>query len=267
MTALVQARTPDAVAAVRLRSGLSYWTSGYRTMLRWHLVGLRMWLSLLVVIQVLAGVGFVLGMSLFVHPIPPIVALFVSTGVPVVNLLMVGLFLGPQLVADQKIQQSFDFIQALPIPRTASAAAWYTVTLVAGIPAVVVSLLVAVARYHLALSISVAVVPAVLLTCFAGTMLGYALAYAIPNPMTTRLITQLLVFSVFGFTPILFRVSQMPHWLGVVNWWLPFRHMAQIVRASLTDGLVSGVTTSYVIVTAWAIVCAVLSARALGRRP
>jgi ABC-2 type transport system permease protein len=250
----------------RLRSGWAYWRDSYRAMLAWQLAGLRLWLSVLIAVQLLTGIGFVLGFALFFDPIPASVALYVSTGVPVINLLMVGLVLGPQLVADQKFQGSYDVLQALPAPRTATAAAWYTVTLIGGVPPVVVSLLVAQLRYDLPLEVSPAVVPAVLLTTFTGTMLGYALAHALTNPMATRLITQVLVFVVFGFAPVMFPVEQMPDWLGDLNWWLPFRHMAAIVRASLTTGVVDGVAVSYAMVAAWGVVTGALAARALGRR-
>lgn len=254
------------LVATELRSGWAYWRDGYLSMLAWHLAGLRLWMAVLVLVQLLTGIGFVLGFGLFFDPIPASAALYVSTGVPVINLLMVGLVLGPQLVADQKFQNSYDVLQALPVPRSATAAAWYTVTLVGGVPPVVVALLVAQWRYDLPLSVSAAVVPAVLLTTFCGTMLGYALAHALTSPMATRLLTQVLVFVVFGFAPVMFPVEQMPDWLGDLNWWLPFRHMAVIVRGSLTSGVVEGVATSYAMVIAWAVVTGALAARALGRR-
>jgi hypothetical protein len=47
------------------------------------------------------------------------------------------------------------------------------VTLLGSLPAVVVSLLVAQLRYGITFTISPAVVAAVLLTAFTGTMLGY----------------------------------------------------------------------------------------------
>jgi ABC-2 type transport system permease protein len=84
--------------------------------------------------------------------------------------------------------------------------------------------------------------------------------------MTVRLIAQMLVFVVFGFVPILFPVQQLPAWLGALNWWFPFRHMAVMVRAGLTEGLVNDVAVAYVVVSVWAVVCAVLAAMALGRR-
>lgn len=250
-----------------LRRGAGYWWSGYRTMLAWHLSSLRLWLVLLAAVQVLSGVGFVLGFALFFDEIPLSAALFVSTGVPVINLVMIGLVLGPQLVADQKTTNSFDFISSLPVPHTASALAWYTVCLLGGLPAVAVSLLVAVARYDgLPLAVTPDIVPALLLTAFAGTMLGYAIAHAITSPMVTRLVTQFLVFAMFGFTPILFPVSQMPAWLATVNSWLPLKHMADLVRAALTDLPYENLAASYAVVGAWALGCAFLAVRALGRR-
>jgi ABC-2 type transport system permease protein len=248
------------------RSSPGHWVQSYRTLVRWHLAGLRMWLALLATIQVLAGAGFIFGIALFFRHIPPTAALFVCTGVPVINLVMVGLILGPQLVAEQKLKGSYDFIRSLPVPRSAAAGAWYTVCLLAGLPAVAVSLLLAEARYGIILTVSPSIVPAVLLTAFTGTMLGYALGHAIPNPMTTRLTTQVLIFVIFGYVPILYPAAQLPGWLVAANGWLPFGHMAVIVRAGLTTGLVTGVAASYAIVAAWGVIGAALSAWALGRR-
>jgi ABC-2 type transport system permease protein len=247
--------------------GARYWWANYIVMVRWHLASLRIWMATMSVIQVLSGVGFILGISLFFEHIPRTAALFVSTGVPVINLLMIGMVLGPQLVADQKVSGSYDYLRSLPVRRSVTAAAWYTVCLIGGVPAMVVALGVARLRYDLPLHISPTVVPAVLLTSFAGTMFGYALGHAIGNPMATRLITQLLVFVVFGFAPILFPLSQMPRWLGALNWWFPFRHMAIVTRAALTAGPHPAVLSAYMVLGVWAVACAGLAGRALGRRP
>jgi hypothetical protein len=88
-----------------LRRGTRYWLASYRAVTRWHLASLRIWVLLLAVVQVMAGAGFVLGIGLFFEHIPASAALFVSTGVPVFNLITVGLILGPQLVAQQKLAE------------------------------------------------------------------------------------------------------------------------------------------------------------------
>jgi ABC-2 type transport system permease protein len=237
------------------------------SMVRWHLASLRMWLVTIVIVQALSGVGFVLGISLFFHHIPQSAALFVTTGVPVINLLIVGLVLGPQLVANQRTAGSYEYLQTLPVSRSVTAAAWYTVCLLCGLPAVVVSLVVGQLRYDLPLHISLMIVPAVLLTSFAGTMLGYALAHAITRPMVTLLITQMLIFIVFGFAPILFPLQRMPAWLADLNWWFPFRHMAVVIRAALTSSADPSVPTAYAVIGVWTIVSAGLAAWMLGRRP
>lgn len=251
---------------INVRRGAARWWRDYISMLRWHLASLRMWFVTLTVVQVLTGAGFVLGISLFFKHIPVRAALFASTGVPVLNLLMVGLILGPQLVADQKANGSQEYLRTIPVGRLATAGAWYTVCLAGGVPAMVVSLFVAWLRYGIPLHVSVMIVPAIALTTFTGAMFGYALAHAIANPMATRLITQLLVFVIFGFAPILFPIAQMPRWLGTLNWWLPFRHMAVVVRAALTSGPNSAVLAAYGVLGAWSVLCAALAGRALGRR-
>jgi ABC-2 type transport system permease protein len=258
--------TIEITPQVRLRRGAGEWFRSYRTMTRWEFAGMRMYLPLMVVVQILAGAGFVLGIALFFDHIPTSVALYVSTGVPVINLVLMGMILGPQLVADQKTDQGYDYLRTLPAPRTAAALAWYTVTLVGGLPGVIVSLVIAQLRYDLPLAVSPAIVPAIVLTSLTGTLIGYAIAHAIRNAMTVRMLTQLLVFAVMGFVPILFPVERLPGWLGALNWWFPFRHMAVIVRAGLTEGLVGDVAVSYAVVSVWAVGCAVLAAMALGRR-
>ena len=262
---------PEAAAPgpVQLRSvghGLGRSWRDYRSLLHWHLASLRIWLALLVAVQALSGVGFVLGISLFFKHVPASAAVFVSTGVPVINLLLVGLILGPQLVADQKVRGGYEYLRVLPVSRPVDALAWYTVCLAGGVPAMVVSLGAGVLRYNLDLRISPAVIPAVALTSFTATMFGYALAHAISQPMATRLVTQLLVFLVFGFAPILFPITQMPRWLGTLNWWFPFRHMADVMRAALVPGPHPVLATSYIVLGVWSVACAALAGRALARR-
>jgi ABC-2 type transport system permease protein len=250
-----------------VQRGLRRSLRDYVSMVRWHLASLRMWLMLLGSVQALSGVGFVLGISLFFAHIPESAALFVSTGVPVINLIMVGLVFAPQMVANQRTAGSYEYLRTLPISRWVTAAAWYTVCLLSGLPAVVLSLVVAQLRYDLPLHISLMIIPAVLLTALAGTMLGYALAHAVSNSMVTLLISQALVFIIFGFAPVLYPLSQMPAWLADLNWWFPFRHMAVVIRAGLTSSAGSAVPTAYAVLGVWTVVAAGLALWSLGRRP
>ena len=119
--------TSDAAGLIlpfgTVQRGLRRSLRDYVSMVRWHLAGLRIWLMLLGSVQALSGVGFVLGISLFFRHIPTSAALFVSTGVPVINLVMVGLVFGPQLVASQRTAGSYEYLRTLPISRAVTAAA------------------------------------------------------------------------------------------------------------------------------------------------
>lgn len=258
--------TAPALAPASLRRGLGYWWHSYRLMLRWELASLRLLLPVTVMVQVLTGAGFVLALGLFFGQVPPRAALFISTGVLVLTLVTIGLVLGPQLIAQQKAEQTYDFLWSLPVPRTTAALAWVTTNLILGVPGMAVALAVALVRYDLDLHVSPAIVPAVLLTLFTGTMVGYALAHALGNPMLIAAITQLTIFLILGFSPINFPPEQLPGWLAAAHRWLPLAPMADTVRAALTRGLVEDVTRSYLVLGAWAAAATGLTALVLGRR-
>ena len=242
------------------------WAHTYWRMVVWDLADLRLLLPVLAAILMLQGAGFVLGIGLFFSHIPETAALFVATGVPVLNLITAGLIFEPQVVADQRLRGSYDFLWSFPVPRSAVTAAWYTVTLATALPAVIAALLTAVARYHVHFDVTPAIVPAVLLTSLTGVLIGYAIAHGIAAPMTARLVSISMIFVLFGFTPIVFPASQLPHWLAEVNQWLPFGSMATIVRAALVPGMADGVPRAYLVVGAWAAVSALVVAWVLGRR-
>lgn len=258
--------TALAPPASRLRSGLGYWWHSYRMMLRWEVTSLRMVLAITVIVQILTGAGFVLALSLFFGQVPPRSALFVSTGVLVVTLITIGLVLGPQLVAMQKAEKTYDFLWSLPVPRTTAALAWVTTNLILGLPGMGVALGVAVMRYDLDLHVTWAIVPAVLLTVFTGTMVGYALAHSLGNPMLIAAITQMLIFVIIGFSPINFPADHLPGWLAAAHRWLPLAPMADTVRAGLTQGVVADVARSYLVLGAWGLASVGVSAAVLGKR-
>jgi len=253
-------------AAEPVRSGTAHWLRSYVMMTRWELGSLRLLLPLIIALQIVIGGGFALGIGLFFDQMPARNALFLATGVAVVTLITVGMVLGPQLVGNQKVAGTYDFLWSLPVPRTTQAAAWLTVNSIIAIPGMVAALVIADWRYDLSLQVSPIIVPAVLLTIGTATLIGYAFAHAIPKPMITQMITQLLIFTILGFSPINFPPENLPDWLVAVNEWLPFQHMAAVVRAALTEGLVDNVGGSYLILGIYAAISVMVSAWVIGRR-
>ncbi len=249
------------------RHGFRYWLDSYRAMLRWELTSLRLWLPVEGAIVILSGTGLVLGIGLFVPHLPVRYALYVTTGSAVVTLIVIGLIFSPQLIAQQKLAGTYQYLLSLPGPRSAAVLAWCSVTLMIGIPGACVALLVGMLRYGLTFTISPSIVPAVLLTALTGAMLGYAIGHAINRPMVTVMVSELFIFVAFGFAPVNFPATQMPAWLARLNLWLPFEPMATVVRAGLTTGLVTRVAMSWVVLSAWGLVACAAATAVIRRRP
>ena len=112
-------------------------------MLRWQLTTLRSIVPLIVVVQILFGVGFAVGMGLFFPTMTEEIALYLATGAATVTLITVGIVLGPQLVAAEKEDGTYDFTWSLPVPRTATTAAWVVVNALFALPGAIAALLVA----------------------------------------------------------------------------------------------------------------------------
>jgi ABC-type polysaccharide/polyol phosphate export permease len=92
---------------------------------------------------------------------------------------------------------------------------------------------------------------AFLLAALMAASVGLGMAHAIRTPVATNLITNMLEFVVLLFSPVSFPLSQFPTWLADVHQVLPFYHMAVVIRASLSNGLVTNVGTSYFVLVGW----------------
>ncbi len=242
------------------------WLASFRAMLAWDLADLRLQLPMLIIVQLLSGVGTVLGFGLFFQHIPERAALFIVTGIPVINLIVIGVVALPQNVASQKLSHTYDYLVSLPVRRTIWVATTYVVNLAIGLPAVVVTLAVGVARYHLHLALSPEIVPALFFVSLAGTMLGLAVGHGVDRPTLTQSISQLLVFAIFGFCPIMFPAAHLPGWLAGLNAVAPFESMAEITRAGLTTGMATDLARALLVVALWLAGSLVVLTWTMGRR-
>jgi ABC-2 type transport system permease protein len=261
--------TIDAASVIGLpakRVGIGNWMRSYAAMVRWEVVGSRLFLPLLVIVQILSGAGFVVGFGLLIPEVDAATALYLATGAVVISVILIGLIVTPQIVAQQKMEGSYDFVWSLPVPRGAAAMASVTIAGLVAIPGVVAAMLVAVWRYDAAFTIRPTVLPAIALTLLCGTLLGLALAHGLAKPQITLLLSQLLVFFLIGFSPISFPIDRLPGWLAWLHEYLPVHHMALAVRSSLTDGLVVMTGRSWVVLTVWTAAAAAVTGVVLVRR-
>lgn len=239
----------------------------YQAMIRWQLASMRLYVPLMAAVQALAGIGLVLGFGLFFPgPVPARSALFVSTGVTVINLYLIGLVLVPQLVGQQKLAKTYDFIQSIPVPRAVAFLAWWSVTLLVGAPAMIASLVTAALRYHQAFVVSPAIVPATVLVSLTALAIGYAVGNAVSQPMVTNVMTQVLNLFAIGFAPVCFPPEQLPGWLQALNQALPFESMAIVMRRALTAGGTEDVLRAYAVLGVWTLACLGIAGWSVVRR-
>ena len=221
---------------VIVRSGPAYWFESLGAMLRWYLTSMRLLLPLFVVVQMLIAAGFSVGISFFFEELTPEAALFLGTGASIIALILAGVVVAPQLIADEKDAGTYDFTWSLPVPRSANIIAWVLLNAVIGVPSMLAALLIADWRLGLDFNISWTIVPAVVLAVTCGTLIGSAMAHALDRTSITQLLSQLFAFGILGFTPITYPLENLPSWLGSLHQALPFYHMGVVIRHGLVDG-------------------------------
>lgn len=249
-----------------LQRGVRRWFRSYVMMMRFDVRGLGQWLSIAIVVQILMGAGMAIMYGFYLGELPEIAKVFLATGVPALALIPIGFVMVPNMVGQQRIAQTYDFIWSLPVPRLAAAASTFTVFTMIAIPGVAASLGVGVWNYGIDLHVSWSVIPAVLLTSLMATSVGFGMAHAVENPMVINFITNMIIFFVLLFSPIVIPIAQFPDWLASLHRILPFHHMAVVIRAALSDGLVTDVTTSYIVLTLWTAAGWAATAWVIGRR-
>ncbi len=238
----------------------------YSMMVRFQVSSLRRELTTMVVVQVLTGAGTAVIYGFLLGDLDPSQVQFMATAAPVLALVPVGFVMVPNVIGQQRLEGTYDFVWSLPVPRTAAALASFSVFSLLALPGAAVSLAAAAARYDVELRVSPLLVPAVLLTALMASSVGFGVGHAIANPRVLNLMTNLVIFFVLMFSPIAFPISQFPDWLAGIHQVLPFHHMAIVIRDGLTDDLVRDAGRSYLVLGAWTAGSWVLTARVVSRR-
>jgi ABC-2 type transport system permease protein len=227
--------------------------SSYGLMLKWQALSNKPILPLNLVVQIMIAIGFIVGIGYFYPQISPNIAKYLTTGAPTISLLMVGLVLVPQVVAMSRTSGTFDYIWSLPVPRMIYVAADATIWILVSLPGVILSVVLGSVYYHFGLQVSPLVVPAILLIALTGTFVGYMIAHGAPKPQMAQLATQIIVFGIMIFSPVMYPAEQLPAWLAAVHKVLPVKYMADLSRGTLTD-LDVNLGLAFGVVGAWCLV-------------
>ena len=264
----MNAVTVDVVVPLgaELRRGPAAWVHGFVDMMRFEWATIRPWAALVFIVQIMMGVGMALMYGFFYPTVDETTALLITTGVPTLALIPMGFVLIPNSVVTQRMAGTFDFIWSLPVPRSAQVSASFMINAALALPGTVLALLVGMWRYGVDLSLSPILVPAVLLSTVMCVSVGYGMALAVTNPLVVNLITNALVFLVLLFTPIVYPASNLPTAMVRIHEVLPFYPMAQVIRAGLTDGVVTDVGGPFLVIGVWTAIGMGLTAWIVGRR-
>jgi len=226
------------------------WFRSYGLMLKWVFLSNRPWLTLNLVSQLGIGVAFIFGIGYFYPEMTASIAKYLTTGSPTLVLLMVGLVSAPMVVANMRSSGTFDYIWSLPVPRMAHIAADATNLFGTMIPGIILSIILGKYHFGFDLNVSWLVIPAVLLIASCATFAGYSMAFAVPTPMMTQVVTQIMTFLVVMFSPVMYPAEQLPQWLHSLHNVLPIQYMANLMRGTLTD-LPVNLGLAFAVVGAW----------------
>jgi ABC-2 type transport system permease protein len=219
-------------------------------MLKWQALSSRAILPLNLVVQLMIAAGFIVGIGFFYPQMTPETAKFLTTGAPTITLLTVGLVMLPQMVALARTSGSFDYMWSLPVPRLVYVAADATIWVLVSLPGVILSLVLGSLYFDFSLQVSWLSIPAVLLISTTGVFIGYTIAHGAPKPELAALATQVIVFLIMLFSPVMYPAAQLPHWLQDVHRVFPVMYMADLSRGTLTD-LPVDLGLAFAVVGAW----------------
>lgn len=222
-------------------------------------------LPLYVVVQLVLAVATVVGYGLLIGNPAPDAARYLVTGAPTISLIMLGLVMTPQFVAQSRTEGSLDWMRALPISRPIFLMADLAVWTMVALPGLVLSIIIGALRFQIALSMSWVIVPAALLIALTAASIGYAIANLCP-PTLAQLISQVLVFVILLFSPLSYPVERLPRWGQSVHQWLPLEPMGEIMRHSILSADFAAAPGAWLILVAWCLVAVVGASWALGRR-
>ena len=238
----------------------------YLLMIKWQLLNMKSYLPFIVLVQIIIGVGVVYGLGFLYSDIDSLSARYITTGATMMSLATLGLALIPQNVAQMKANKTFDYLWSLPVPRLVFLLSDFTVWTAVVLPGVLLSLVVGSLKYGFDLSISPLAFPAFVMVALTAVSVGMSLAHLSPSPVLTGVVTNLIFLSLFLFSPVNFPIDRLPAGLSHIHMVLPVKYMADLVRGTVTTGLVDNLGLAFGVVGAWCVISVLVLSRVVTRR-
>lgn len=218
------------------------------------------------IIQASFALGLVLGIGYLIPGITKETATYLTIGAATQMFVTVGLVMLPNFIAEAKQVGRLEYFLTLPIGREAYVFSMLTVVAAMALPGVVLTLVLGWARYGIGYAVDPTVVVVGLLATLSLAGVGVALAMLAPNQPVTNSFTNLIIFYVLFFAPVLVPSSQLPWVLQKTALVMPPTYAADAMRATLTDLPGTHVGSSLLILTAFTIGSLGLSAAMIRRQ-
>ena len=231
-----------------------------------HLKEMRNQIWFIMMVQLVLSMGLVLGYGYLIPDISRSAALYLTTGAATQSFVTVGLVMLPQFISEAKTLGRFEYFLTLPISREAYLLSLITVVAMMALPGVAFSVALGAWHYDLPLTVSPVIVPVALLTFFSLAGVGVVMAVLSPHPQVTNALTQLIIFYVVFFAPVIIPHSQLPSLLQHVSVVMPPTYAADAVRGALTDLPGTHLLRSMLVLSGFAVVSLTISATTIRRR-
>jgi ABC-2 type transport system permease protein len=207
----------------------------YRDLVSIQLRSMRDDTIMIVVIHIALSLGLVVGMGYLVPDISDTTALFLITGTATQAFVTTGLVMLPQMMSESKRDGRLEYFLTMPISREAYLLSQVTVVAITSFPGAFFALGFGAWHYDIGLSVEPAFLAVMLLTVMSLAGIGVAMAMFSSGPQVTNAVTQLIIFYVLFFSPVIFPATQLPEALQHISKLAPPTYAADGVRATLTD--------------------------------
>jgi len=235
-------------------------------LLRLELLMGRTLIWMMVMIQFAMTLGLILGFGYFIPNMSHAQALYLTTGAASQTVITTALVMLPQKLSQDKAEEKLHYLLTLPMPRETYILAQIAFVALGTIPGTAFAVALGAWHYDISLDVSLAILAVVPLAIFSLAGIGVAISMLSPYPQLTNALTQLTIFYVLLFAPVVFPKEQLPELLQHVSVVMPPTYVADAMRGALTDLPGTHLGRSLLVMAGFAVGSIALSAVTVRRR-
>lgn len=221
---------------------------------------------LMALVQFMMTLGLILGLGYFIPNMTHVQALWLTSGAASQTVVTTALVVLPQKLTQDKTEGKLAYLLTLPISRETYILVQIAFVALTTLPCTAFAVALGAWHYDISLDVSAAVLVVVPLAIFSLAGVGVAISMLSPFHQLTNALTQLTMFYVLLFAPVLFPKEQLPELLQHVSVYMPPTYVADAMRSALTNLPGTHLGRSLFMMAAFAVASIALSAVTVRRR-